>query len=283
MVTPVSGAPASSTGVTSTPAAQPPDPALPQETVGEAIPEVRERISAAARALFADRGYDSTTVDAIAERAGIARRTFFRYFRSKDDAIFPDHERISQAVLRHLESATDVSPLEAVCGGARVIFNGYLDDVGVAIERYRVARSVPALRDREIASVSQYTRIFRRYLTEKYRGEADAELRAGVIAGAVVGAHNHVLRTWLRSGGDHDPLPDLDHAFAWVMATFESSTPRKTGGRTATGAKGPGAETRSGGRDASEAPFKSDDDVVVAVFRAGQPLDDVVERISRSL
>ena len=187
----------------------------------EATAEVRERIATAARALFADRGYHSTTVDAIAEQAGIARRTFFRYFRSKDEAIFPDHERMSQMVATYLAEVTDISPVAAVCAAARMIFMGYLEDPAVSVERYRVARSVQALRDREIASVSQYTRMFSRYLRTRLGDVPDAELHAGVIAGAVVAAHNQVLRKWLRSGGDHDPLPDLDAAFAWVVETFE--------------------------------------------------------------
>ncbi|GFJ86453.1 TetR family transcriptional regulator [Phytohabitans rumicis] len=55
-------------------------------------PRVREDLTAAAIALFLKRGYDETTVDEIAEAAGVARRTFFRYFRTKEDAVFPDHD-----------------------------------------------------------------------------------------------------------------------------------------------------------------------------------------------
>ncbi len=57
--------------------------------------DVRDRIATAARELFAAQGYERTTVEAVAERAGVSRRTFFRHFRSKDDVIFPDHERIA--------------------------------------------------------------------------------------------------------------------------------------------------------------------------------------------
>ena len=52
----------------------------------------RERLAGAALTLFEDRGYDDTTVDDIAERAGVGRSTFFRHHRSKEDAVFPDHE-----------------------------------------------------------------------------------------------------------------------------------------------------------------------------------------------
>ena len=189
----------------------------------EATAEVRERIAAAARALFADRGYHSTTVDAIAEQAGIARRTFFRYFRSKDEAIFPNHERMTQSVACYLRSEADASAVEVVCAGARMIFLAYMEEPGVSIERYRVAHSVQALRNREIASVNQYIRMFSRYLRERFGDSAGAELHADVIAGAVVAAHNQVLREWLRQGGRTDPFPALDQAFDWVLARFEGS------------------------------------------------------------
>lgn len=219
-----------------------------------AAPEVRQRIADAGRELFLGQGYDRTTVDAIAERAGIARRTFFRYFRSKDDVIFPDHDRIARITAAHLEAVGDLSPLRAVCSGARLILRSYVDDPLVSVERYRLIRSVPALRAREIASVSQYTRLFSRYLRGRFGDAPGAALHAEVAASAVVAAHNHVLREWLRSGGTTDPYPALELAYHWVLDRFEGS-PGETAGQEA----------------------------VVAVFRSGAPIDDVVEKISRSL
>ncbi|WP_217709698.1 helix-turn-helix domain-containing protein [Amycolatopsis sp. Hca4] len=52
----------------------------------------KERLTEAAFALFAERGYEQTTVDDITDRAGVGRTTFFRTFRTKEDVIFPDHE-----------------------------------------------------------------------------------------------------------------------------------------------------------------------------------------------
>jgi AcrR family transcriptional regulator len=216
----------------------------------------RRRIADAARELFAAQGYDRTTVDAIAERAGVARRTFFRYFRSKDDVIFPDHERIAAGTAAHLATLKDVPPVRAVCSGAKLIFRTYVEDPVVSVQRYGVARSVPALRDREIASISRYNRLFSRYLRERLGEAPGIRLYADVVAAAVVAAHNEVLRAWLLGGGAGDPLPALDRALSWVAERFEQGAP---------------------------APGSEQDDVVVAVFRAGAPLDDVVDRISRSL
>ncbi|MFE4724084.1 helix-turn-helix domain-containing protein, partial [Streptomyces sp. NPDC056728] len=57
-------------------------------------PAARIRLADAAFALFDERGYEQTTVDEIAERAGVGRTTFFRHYRSKEDVIFPDHDRL---------------------------------------------------------------------------------------------------------------------------------------------------------------------------------------------
>ncbi len=186
--------------------------------------DVRQRIAHAGRELFTSQGYEQTTVEAIAERAGVARRTFFRHFRSKDDVIFPDHARIAEVTSAYLESLDAVPPLRAVCSGVRIIFTSYVDDPAVSVQRYRLIRSVPALRDREIASVSQYTRLFSSYLRRRLGEAPGSALTAEVAAAAVVAAHNQVLRDWLRQGGQSDPFPALDQAFGWVLGRFEAPT-----------------------------------------------------------
>jgi AcrR family transcriptional regulator len=224
--------------------------------------DTRARIAAAAFELFADRGYDGTTVDAIAEQAGIARRTFFRYFKSKDDVIFPDHDSLLATVQRHLQASGQSAPIEAITGGVRLVFESYVTNAHVSIQRYRLTRSVMALRDRELSSVRRYERAFSKYVRQRLAGlfpEPEAALRGDVMAASIVAAHNAVLREWLRAGGDYDPRSELDAAFAWVASTMDHSA----------------APTASG--------LETGDGVVVAVFRADQPLGDVVERISRSL
>lgn len=240
--------------------------------------QARARIAAAARGLFAERGYEQTTVDAIAERAGVGRRTFFRYFRSKDDAIFPDHELIAREAEALLEALSSLPPLRAVCEGARLVFRSYVDEPVISVERYRLTRSVPALRDRETASVSKYTRLFSSSLRARWRDVPGGVLRADTAGAAIVAAHNTVLRDWLRAGGGYDPFPALDAAFDWVAATFDAAPSAEEAARIAREAAGRGAQ-RPGGADA----VPVGEDVVVAVFRAGDPIDDVVQRISRSL
>jgi len=162
------------------------------------VPSSRDRLVEAAFALFDERGFEATTVDDVAERAGVGRSTFFRVFGSKEDVIFPDHAAVLGAIRDRLATATGTTYLLAVTEAARIVLLHYLAEGDRARIRYRLTRTVPALRSREIASQQQYQRTFREFLRGWLEDEPAADLRAELVAGAVVTAHNHVLRRWLR-------------------------------------------------------------------------------------
>jgi AcrR family transcriptional regulator len=163
--------------------------------------EVRRDLVAAAVRLFGTRGYDETTVDDIAAAAGVGRRTFFRYFRSKEDAISPDHDAALARIAAIFDSAHDDEPTTSLALRAgETVFDLYTDDPQLSVDRFRLTHEVPALRDRESASVDHYRRLFTRYLR---RRSAD-ELHAAVTGAAVVAAHNIALREWLSAGAPAD-------------------------------------------------------------------------------
>lgn len=166
--------------------------------------EVRDRLRAAAFALFEERGYDATTVGDIAEAAGVGRTTFFRAFGSKEDVIFPEHAALIERVRGRLETATapGAATLIGIAEATRLVLEHYLQEGDVARARYRLTRTVATLRDRELASTLQYHRVYRDALRSWTGEEAGSDLRAELVAAAVVTAHNHVLRRWLRGTVD---------------------------------------------------------------------------------
>lgn len=168
--------------------------------------KMRRELAAAAMELFATKGYEATTVDEIAAAAGVARRTFFRHFRSKEEAIFPDHDDTlirAEAVLN--AAPAHEHPLDTVCRGIKEVMRMYAARPEISVARYKLTREVPTLREAEIASVARYERLFTRYLLGHFDEHAhdddanDDPLLAEVAASAVVTAHNHVLRRWLRA------------------------------------------------------------------------------------
>ncbi|CAL9398992.1 hypothetical protein SUDANB151_01397 [Streptomyces sp. enrichment culture] len=240
--------------------------------------KMRRELAAAAMELFATKGYEATTVDEIAAQAGVARRTFFRHFRSKEEAIFPDHDDTlvrAEAVLN--AAPAHEHPLDTVCRGIKEVMKMYAARPEISVARYKLTREVPTLREAEIASVARYERLFTRYLLGHFDEHAhdddanDDPLLAEVAASAVVTAHNHVLRRWLRADGQGDVEAELDHAFAIVRRTFGTGI-------------GAGRGTASGTRPPAAAASSSvQGEVLVTVARTDAPLHEVMRTIEQAL
>ncbi|MBF6101372.1 TetR/AcrR family transcriptional regulator [Nocardia cyriacigeorgica] len=149
--------------------------------------------------LFAEQGYEATSVDEIAEAAGISRRTFFRQFRSKEDVIFADHEAQLAAAGEYL-AASDEDPWDAVCSAVVGVFERFTQWRDIAARRYRVVRRVPALREREIVTVFRYERLFTDFLRERLPDASD--LARVQFTAAVTATHNYLLRRMVRGESD---------------------------------------------------------------------------------
>ena len=78
------------------PARRPAEPSPLQEKKRQLV---RQEIARAAWRLFAARGYEATTVDDVAREAGVSRRTFFRYFSSKEDVVVGTSDALAEDVL----------------------------------------------------------------------------------------------------------------------------------------------------------------------------------------
>jgi AcrR family transcriptional regulator len=214
----------------------------------------RDRLTEAALTLFDESGYEQTTVDDITGRAGLSRATFFRYYRSKEDVIFPDHDRLLEQVKDRLLNSNHSTALVAVSDAVRLVLLHYLEEGDLAHRRYALTSTVPALRDREIASVARYQRLFREFISDWMGDQSEsASLRAELMAASVVSAHNHVLRRWLR-GESADPVREVDEALGQVIALFTTQ---------AAPADGPGT--------------------TIAVFHSGQPVDALLPALRRLL
>jgi AcrR family transcriptional regulator len=86
--------------------------------MGRWEPGARERLVMAAVDLFTEQGYDATTVAQIAERAGVTKSTFFRYFPDKRELLVAGQETLSRLMAEGIaEAPGNASPLEAVAVG----------------------------------------------------------------------------------------------------------------------------------------------------------------------
>jgi AcrR family transcriptional regulator len=172
----------------------------------------RLRVAGEALRLFAEQGYEATSVDEIAEAAGVSRRTFFRQFRSKEDVVFADHEAQLAQARADLEAAQS-DPWTAVCDAVVGVFERFTRTRELAAQRYRVVRQVPALRDREIVTVFRYERLFTDYLRGRLPQASDLSMVQ--FSAAVTATHNYLLRRMVR-GESEATAADLRTALAAV-------------------------------------------------------------------
>lgn len=215
-------------------------------------PDPRTAVVEAAIDLFARQGFDQTSVEQIAQAAGISRSTFFRQFGGKDDVVFADHELLLDELRDHLAQPHD-NPWAAVCDASVKVYTHFAADPELARRRYAIVRGVPSLRDREIVTVFRYERLFDEYLRGALPGLDP--LDAVGFAALVTAVHNHVLRQLLR-GPKRVPVTILRRALDDAMRKF--------------------------GVHPDSSPAQ-DDDLVVAVFPRRMPAAEVTRRLGAQL
>ncbi len=176
--------------------------------------DVRGRLQQAGLELFRERGYDQTTAAAIAARAGVTERTFFRHFPDKREVLFE-----GEAVLRTLLTASirqapgGLGPLDTLFRAFRSVQPALEANRPFAEPRHEVISNTPALQERELAKTTALADSLAAEL--KARGVAD--VRAALAARVGMAAFVYGVIAWL-----NDPSQNLgarlDVAFSELKA-----------------------------------------------------------------
>jgi len=123
--------------------------------MGRWEPGAGDRLRSAALELFAERGYDQTTVADIADRAGVTARTFFRHYSDKREVLFVGSEMLRDAMVSAVERApATTAALDAVGAGlarAAEFLGGHHD---LSSGRQRIIDSHSELRERELIKMA---------------------------------------------------------------------------------------------------------------------------------
>ncbi|GAA5148292.1 TetR family transcriptional regulator [Pseudonocardia eucalypti] len=172
-----------------------------------------ELVSAGMR-LFAERGFDATTVDEVADAAGVSRRTLFRYFGSKGDIVMEwarGTTSLLTAALRTRPLAEEpLTSLHAAFAAMCASIGGSSEDIRSVIEM--IERS-PSLRPYSLLKHARWEDALAELLAER-RPELDP-MRAALLARVSVAAFRTALDEWLRAApGEADPLAEVNRAFA---------------------------------------------------------------------
>ena len=166
----------------------------------------RQALIDAATELFERQGYDETTIADIAAAAEIGARTFFSYFASKEELLFPDADGRVRAAI---DAIATRGPAE---GPADVLLRalGEINDTSdemvnpLAALRLRLIQTVPAVRGRALQVQLDAQREIARHLAEAFPDQLDL-VRASALTGAFVGAVSAALQALLDSTDQADP------------------------------------------------------------------------------
>lgn len=146
-------------------------------------PNAAGRLQDSALALFAEQGYEQTTVAQIAERAGVTERTFFNHFANKRDVLFGrTSERQRDVAARAITEASAETPLlEAMVRGLQAAAEQVLEDFRVPSRaRRQIIDATAELAEREQAKHAALADALARALVERGASDDDARLTAGL-------------------------------------------------------------------------------------------------------
>lgn len=179
---------------------------------------VRDRLSSAALDLFELQGFDATTVDQIAAAVGVNRRTFFRYFEAKEDAVFSDSpERLRILELTLTKGAGN--PIPVAVHALEMQLDELLLRGDLMRRRDILVQQSPALAERQLIWSGEYQRLLGDHLGRDYSTSRD-QMYARIVAAALLAAFGQVVTAWLRDAQEPKPLfaeltDEITESMAW--------------------------------------------------------------------
>lgn len=165
--------------------------------------ETRAALERAALRLFAEKGYEQTTVEEIAEAADVAVRTFFRYFSSKQHVLFGDvgHDRVTR-LRSELAARPDGEP---VLTSIRTMMEAMdLDDPAEQEQimvRWRLLERQPALLPTYLRLSNELRAVVAEFVAARTGLSVDRDPYPLTVAAAVASSWDIALSVWAATNG----------------------------------------------------------------------------------
>jgi AcrR family transcriptional regulator len=182
-------------------------------------PDARGRLTQAAFSLYSERGFESTTVAEIAERAGLTERTFFRHFADKREVLFAGAAEFVSVVTDAVAAApSSLAPIEAVAAGFDAVGPRLLY-VEAARERQRIISANPDLQERELSKQASLSTAIAGALQGRGLDPAAASLTAEIG----IAIFRVAFERWLDDSNELDYSTVVRNSFAEARAVAASA------------------------------------------------------------
>lgn len=138
-------------------------------------------------------------MDEIAERAGVSRRTAFRYFPTKEALVFPEREERFARFTELLRPAPRESGFDTVRRACLALAADYDADRARVVAQWAIVKDEPSLLGRELQLDREFEEAMRGVLARDVPSGPRGDRLARVRAGAILGAIRATMRVWLES------------------------------------------------------------------------------------
>jgi AcrR family transcriptional regulator len=181
--------------------------------------ETAERIIDKGLKLFVRDGYEATTLDAIAEAAGISRRTFFYYFKSKEDVLLAARDSGFRAALKPamLEESSAQAPFVAIQKCLIKLASRYETKESVVFDR--LMQSTAALRARQEAGFVETERVLLEAMCELWPAPGRREALR-LVAMVAMGTLRLALERWKQDDAARPLAHYLRQSFSLLAKQF---------------------------------------------------------------
>lgn len=174
-------------------------------------------IEEAAFRLFADRGFDDTTLEAIAAEVGVGRRTLFRYYRSKNDIPWGQFDRTLDGFRDILAATPTDVPLHRAVGLGVIAFNDFPADASPShAERMRLILETPTLQAHSVIRYAEWREVISDFAAERLVS-APTALEPQLIGQVALALALTAYGQWLAEPGS-DVMATIERAMAALEA-----------------------------------------------------------------
>lgn len=192
------------------------------QQIGRPRRSSKRTLEEAAAELFLEQTYAGTTVDQIAQRAGVSRNTFFNYFGSKADVLWVDLDETLETLASELTAADeDARVTDAVRDAIVRVAQSHPDDrVPWALTQVDLMGTRDDLEASGLRRLMKQSTVLRDFVLRRTGGSAGV-LLAQAFAFAVLGAAAAAAGVWAGAGVNRRPLADyVAEAVGPVCAGF---------------------------------------------------------------
>ncbi|MFF4160271.1 TetR family transcriptional regulator [Streptomyces sp. NPDC001678] len=187
---------------------------------------VADELTEAALQLLALKGFDTVTIDEIAATAGVSKRTFFRYFASKEDVVVQFLADMGTDMRTELAARpAEEPPSVALRHAVWVAMAACADDAdhsGRALRVVQLILRTPALYARFLERQAQWRTDLAAELAHRRQLSPATGLYPLMAAGMALTAFDVVLHRWSDSDGAEDPAGLIDEAFAAIAPALDA-------------------------------------------------------------